>query len=520
MSRGWKKSIKGDSSIVETFESIRNDYNMAKTSRFRSRLTGVVSSGSGADYHYRTEGDFLRMMELARSMERNDMVVGQAVGRLVDNVLQQGLRLDPKTGNDDANKLLKEKFQAWGEDPDQCDNAGERTLHEIAKMDMRQTIVDGDIINLLLADGTIQPIEAHRVRTPRRTTRNVVHGVLLDKRRRRVEYWVTNEDVNPNQAITRVGEIKPFPTRDSDGHRQVLHIYNAKRFSQTRGITAFAPIVDPVGMLDDIQFATLVKQQTASCITFFRERELDYNGPNVPASLGETETGTEEDGSSRVIEGISPGLELTGAPGEKLHGFSPNVPSTEYFQHVMLTLSIIAVNLGIPVHVLLLDASKTNFSGWRGAIDQARFGFRAMQDWMRTRFYRPTYLWKVRQWIESDPEVAALAKSLGDSIFLHEWAPPFWPYIEPVKDMQGDRGIIDGRLNSRRRVLSQRGLDIDVVDKEVIEDNERFILSAIESASKLKKDNPDADVTWRDVANMFPERSLTERIDIEEPDDE
>jgi len=35
-------------------------------------------------------------------------------------------------------------------------------------------------------------------------------------------------------------------------------------------------------------------------------------------------------------------------------------------------LGILAVNLDLPLCVFLLDASETNYSGFRGAIDQAR----------------------------------------------------------------------------------------------------------------------------------------------------
>ena len=98
-------------SLADAFTDLRSDYNAAMNTRFRKRLTGVASAGSGADYHYRSQADHLRMMELSRSFDRNDMVVGQGITRLVDNVLQQGIKLDPETGSEDLDRYLLER---WG----------------------------------------------------------------------------------------------------------------------------------------------------------------------------------------------------------------------------------------------------------------------------------------------------------------------------------------------------------------------------------------------------------------------
>ena len=91
----------------EVFEGQRQDYLAAKHSRFVPRLTGVDFMGSGADFHYRKERDYLHMLERARDFERNDYVVGAGLNRLVSNVMQDGFTPDPSTGSDELNKALK-----------------------------------------------------------------------------------------------------------------------------------------------------------------------------------------------------------------------------------------------------------------------------------------------------------------------------------------------------------------------------------------------------------------------------
>jgi capsid protein len=152
--------------VCSAFDAFRADYDMAKESRFRRRLTGFSPMGSGADYHYRSEADFLKMMELARAMDRNDVIIGQGVTRLVDNVIQGGMRIDPDTGDDGADAVLKAKWREWSENPDLCDAAGEMTFCEIAEKALRATVVDGDQLFIPLEAGQLQVMEAHRCRTP------------------------------------------------------------------------------------------------------------------------------------------------------------------------------------------------------------------------------------------------------------------------------------------------------------------------------------------------------------------
>jgi capsid protein len=262
--------------------------------------------------------------------------------------------------------------------------------------------------------------------------------------------------------------------------------------------------MDAIGMHGDIQFAKLVQQQIVSCFAVFRERALATLGGD-PGAIGERSTETLTDNATtRVIEGIAPGMMITGAPGERLTGFSPNVPNAEFFEHAKLILTIIAINLGLPVHVLLLDPSQTNFSGWRGAIDQARMGFQDIQQWMIQLFYQPVYRWKVRQWIATDETIRRYSQYASVDIFRAKWNPPYWPYIEPEKDAKADALIVEKGLNSRRAVLARRGLDVDDIDRARIEDQITLMTTALDAANKLNAKYPDAGITWRDILGQEP----------------
>jgi lambda family phage portal protein len=484
-------------SIVEVFRHLRGDYDAARQTRFKRRRQGVIPTGSGADYHYRTESAYFGMMETARDLFRNHCLIGQGVRRVVANILRGGFTLDVKTGDEAIDRDNVARWNAWASDPEQCDLTGEQNFHGLERLTLQSIIVDGDILSLPTESGAVQLVEAHRLRTPRSTKKNVVHGVLLDDFRRRLEYWITKEDIDAMAPVPRVSDVTQYPTRDRDGNRQVLHHYLPDRVSQTRGITAFAPAVDTASQGDDLFFAQLVKAQMAACVTLLREL-AENSQVGIPGSDQETTTEPRPTGMSRMLAGWQPGMEIFGWPGEKLQGFAPNVPNAEFFQHAGLILTIVAVNLDLPLAVFLLDPSKTNFSGWRGAIDQARQRFQAIQAWLSSSFHTPIYRWQVRRWMAEDPALQRAA-ARGVDVFGHRWHAPTWPYIEPVQDAMGDVVQERNLLNSHRRLLAARGLDSDDITTEIVEDRAQFIQKAHEMAEQLNKQFG-LDLTWRDIA--------------------
>jgi len=124
-----------------------------------------------------------------------------------------------------------------------------------------------------------------------------------------------------------------------------------------------------------LQFAQLIKAQIAAAYAVIRERDIQMETP--PLDPGEVTPGDPGSPEYQLIQEmmrtgveIGPGMEWIGAPGERLSGFSPNIPNTEFFQHAKMLLTFLAINLDLPLAVLMLDPSDTNFSGWRRGLEQ------------------------------------------------------------------------------------------------------------------------------------------------------
>lgn len=485
--------------VTQAFDEIRNDYEMSRDTRFVRRRTGLAPQGGSADWHYRTEQAYYRDIEKARDMDRNDSVIGQIIDRAVDNIVQGGFTLDPKTGDKKLDQDLSARWKDWSEDRDQCDIAGEYCFHDYETLSCRGVFADGDCVNLGLNGGQLQHLEAHTIQTTTRIDDTVL-GVTKDRFGKRLQYWVQVDPVTPNE---RKEQAQPVDVRNSEGMRTLFHVYNAKRMNQTRGVTALAPVFSLAGMFEDIQFAKLVQQQVASCFAVFRKREYIPDLPGTATDgYGQPSTETTSSGT-RYIEDIAPGMEIIGEPGEELQGFSPNVPNTEYFPHVKLIMQMIGVNLGLPLCLVLMDGSETNFSGWRGAVDEARKGFRRHQHNLIDRFHVPLYRWKVSQWLAIDPALRRAAEKPRISIAAHKWNVPAWAYIDPVGDAQGDALRLQNGLVSPRALHAERGREWDEVSSESIEDNSQAIIKAKKAAASINKKFPeDPPVQWRELISL------------------
>lgn len=494
--------------IAKSFDAIRADYDMSRENRFIRRRTGLAPQGNTADWHYRNEEAYYRDIEKARDMDRNDSIIGQTIDRAVDNIVQEGFSLDPRTGSKELDSLLRDKWRAWAGDPEQCDIQGEFCWHDFERHAVRSMLLDGDIVFLGLGDseeagaegnqiaGRLQSIEAHSIRTSTKLE-NTVLGVTKDDYGRRKKYWIIKDPIEPNSTKETAEEVT---VRDENGLRTLFHVYRPDRVSQTRGVTALAPIFAVAGMRDDIQFAHLVQRQVAACFAIFRKRQYIPNDPHQETEgYGESTTETTSSGV-RYIENIAPGMEITGAPGEELTGFSPDIPGAGYEFQLKEMLTTIGVNLGLPLCLVLMDGSETNFSGWRGAVDEARKGFRCNQRNLIQRLHTPVYRWKLSHWIAEDKELAAAARKPEIRLSEHKWNTPAWQYIEPVKDAQGDQLRLQNALTSPRRLHGERGADWDDVSGEIVDDFSLAIRKAKAAAMAINDEFEDgAPVHWQQL---------------------
>ncbi len=471
---------------------VEADYTAGKTGRLKKQRNLL---GGTADAHLRLWADYWRAREYARDADRNDAFFGQMVDRACQNILGGGLRCEPQTGDRVLDQELQSAWNEWWTEPHAIDVAGRHDGPTYEFIALRHLFIDGDFFVRRFTEGAhegkVQWLEGDRINSPTHINDGNVHGVELGDYGQPLTYHILKQ--LPEQRKWRrffVPEVSPvhydsIPAMDADGLPAVLHIYDPQRFTQSRGMTAFRAVFDLGTMLDDTNFAQLLKAQVSSCAAVFLTRERDYQ-------FGDRDTET-VDGYTTTFEKLKPGGIFRLRPGEGMQGFNPKVPNSEYFQHVRLLLRIIGGAIGLPLSIVLLDTSETTFHGYRGELQQAYLGFRRIQSFLPRRLHGPLYRWRTARFLARERGMKEPpAKMLGV-----RWGTPGWPYVDPMKDAQADVLRIDNLLASPRQVAAERGKDYEAIAREAVADRALSIRVAVEEAEKLESDG--ITVSWQQL---------------------
>lgn len=520
-------------SIINHYKNLKADYDAARPSNNRRRRYGL---GGTADAHLGYSWvDLWVLREYCRDVVRNDGIIGQALDRATGYIVSGTLVPEMKTGDKGLNDDIRDDFAEWSNDPRQCDARKKFNFREMTEFVNTSSWIDGDIFGNPLESGAIELVEADRCLTPNNTLRNVVHGVLLDDLGAPREYWFTAAPKGEErlQHIQRVMDMDKYPAWTSDrrpefnNHPAIFHVYSqsaSNRYSSTRGVPLFVQCLDKVGLLGDLEFATLIKSQVAACIAMFIEVENE-----TISRLGEGEPKKIEARQFARAAELKPGMIELLRKGEKASGFSPNVPNDSHFEHVKLCLRQIGANIGLPLSLMLLSTAETNFHGYRGEINEARRGFKRRQKFLHDKWFAPVLTWRILRRIDEGSLKGATVQKLLKSlkIFKHLWTPAQWPYVDPLKDAQADDFQVAHFLESRRNVSASRGREFGDILRENLDDNTRMIFGAIKRSKKIndaaKSIGVEVDITWRDVLDPLNKVSIKDQAtpkDLGEDDDE
>lgn len=476
-------------------EKIRElSYRAAKPSKFRNIPNNL---GGSADSHYYNSLDFFNLREYARAWDRDTPLLGQAVDRGLDQLLGTGLRVDPQTDDENVNDKLKALWVDWSNNPETCDFSAKFTFSEMERLALRHQWIDGDCFVLLDdATGSVRLVEGDRVDSSTGQVvldngRELVHGVEVDPDSGKPHaYYFVNYEAGERQRQRRI-----IPAVGSDRliripREFVIHIFDPKRITQTRGITAFSGVFDRIDLLENLEFALLVQHQVAACISAFITSENNIQ-------FGPRSEETQSDGTVLSYDEFSPGMIARLNPGENIETFSPNNPTADALQFARNITRQIGLAIGLPIELTLLDTSQGVFHSYRGAIESYKRTARRMQKVYSARFRSRVYRWKVQEWIDD-----GLITARPD-IFRHNIQHPAWAYVDPFREAQADSLRIRDNLASPRQVWAERGRDYQDGVNEIVEDKSLLISSAQERAKELG-------VEWQELLGLTVQNLVLE----------
>ncbi len=379
----------------------------------------------------------------ARELVRNNKYAASALRQMTANAIGDGIEARAVHADESVAAKAQAFWENWSHGPVD----GRHDFYGVQKLIFRGTVEGGEMLQVWSPDETgpdarLKVIEGDLLDDTKNNdvdgAGRIVQGVEFAGNGDRAAYWLLPR--HPGDLGGAWGAPSRFDARDVD------HVYEQLRADQTRGISWFAPVAMDLRDVGDYEQARLMKEKVAACLALVLTPP-DQGPPTNP--FDEAAATAPGPADAKAPDTIRPGLIFRARPGETAHTVQP--PSGgDSMDFIRQQVAAICANLA-PYHLVSGDVSQANYSSLRAAL----LGFWAnLDDWQQNMLIpfccNPAFARQMRR----------LYLQTGDKRFLEVkavWAPPVRRFVDPLKDIMGEKAEIRAGLKTQPQALSERG---------------------------------------------------------------
>lgn len=362
------------------------------------------------------------LRERSRDLTMNAPLAAAAINSTRTSVVGPGLVPRPKIdyeflgiSKEEAQEIqaqIKKEWSLWADSTlcDVCDLNNFYELQQIALVDWLKNGEEFVLVSYREKELPYMPyqlklklIEADRVSTEDSFNGDyggcikdlgngnyVMNGVEINKDGRVVAYYISS--VFPGDNNVTKWEWKRVKKRGKmTGNPNIIHIFNAERAGQYRGVPMLAPVIQTIKQLTRYTEAEIMAAVVNAILAIFVSTE---DGEEVEGFSGE-----DDDWSEMPIEGEKEGKDIElGAgtvtflkKGESVTAVESKHPSGNYDAFMDAMSSQIGAALEIAPEVLLKKFTD-NFSASKGALNETWKSFRMRRKWFVDDFCQEVYV--------------------------------------------------------------------------------------------------------------------------------
>ena len=386
----------------------------------------------------------------ARDLERNNAVLSGAVLGIVNNVIGLGIKpqaMCVSTSGKELTRINDKIEELWAEwtNAENCDITGHSDFYALQALFLRRMLVDGDGL-------IIRSTPADRARFP--LILQMVEGDMFAEQLTRDKDRYIYGGVEVNDYMQPLAYHFVFDPRTYEVTRvpaeRVVHGFVKFRAQQIRGVSALAPVMEPVRDIGQyIEYELKAARIAASLSGVIKSGTPQKIGRNMKvADSGDT--------SATQIE---PGTMLNLRPGEDALFAQPGRPNVAASQFTQLILRFVGVGLGLSYESVSRDVSQVNYSSAREAKLQDIKTYEAMQEFVIKKFCRPIY----NAWLDA----AVLGGLVNIPGYWNtpakyrkcRWVKPGWKWVDPLKEASGTEKQLALGLTTLQEVCGAMGTD-------------------------------------------------------------
>lgn len=443
------------------------------------------------------------LVKRSRILAQTSPIAGAIINKLVNGVIGSGLLYTPHENNPDFesdkyNLIIDtiKKILRYADQTHSLDAQGRLTFSEMLSLIYRTQLLSGDVFLVRTpgsvwfsawyikeSDAVFTPSFLKRDPEQSNTTgiyrgRFVHDGVEVDHLGRPVAYWFC-------KRMKREGERKSWlrvKAFDDDGLPMVLHIFQAERPEQYRGLPVLSPVIEKLFSVwayekADVQMAIL-ESSMASIITtdtpasrdpLMGLSKSDLNAPLVPTSESSSDDSTSSTSSTASEEFtldpfqafekgdsfwsnaihrrryISAGQSIHLKPGEDIKFLNPTRPYSGVSGYVELAMKEIGGVLGVPFQVLE-STYETSYASAKAALAT----FQQTVSKARTRFVETCLRPLMKVFIHDLFYISLSNEQIMSLVLNCDWlSSEARVMVDPTKEIQFYKEAIDLGLVDR-----------------------------------------------------------------------
>lgn len=497
---------------------VNSGYGNGGASRSKKSLMGWLFKGGSPDDDIGANNQTLR--ERSRDLYMNTPLATGAIKTTRTKVVGSGLypKAVPDTevlqiSLDEANKWARHterRFALWAESVD-CDVSREFNFYERMQLAELSWLMSGDVFVLLPLipragcpyDLRIGVIEADRVCTPGQT---VFGGLSLQQVKKLDSGGFITEgvEVAPDGEVVAFHVARRHPLSASliaeplewdrvvvygqlTGRRNILHLWDAERPEQRRGVPILAPVIEDLKQIGRYSEAEL----GAAVVNAFSALVIESETPEGiigESGIAESEKVTDE---RETIE-MGPMSVLGLLPDEKAKIVEAVRPNVNFDGFVKAMCQQIGSALEIPLEVLL-KMFNSSYSASRGALMEMWQMVRMRRTWLANGYCQPIY----EEWLTEAILRGHIAAPgfFDDPLIRKAWCRTQWNgpapiQLNPVQEANAAEIRVRNRFSTRAQETAElNGGDFEQNATIAVEE-EKLMAAAAPKQEKPPVTNP------------------------------
>lgn len=383
-----------------------------------------------------------QLVAISRELHRSNPIYNGMISTAVDYTVGIGNKLecianDPKQ-QEQAN-LIEELFKDYWKCPE---IRGAVPGHVVEKMVMQEVFICGDTASIKLKDGKIQLIESEQI--VGRVSSGFDDGIKTDDYGRIQSFNVC--------SYKNGGYITTYNGRQITADNMIF-LAHIERPSDIRAVPPCQSAFPMLHRINDVCDSESIAMQTMARFALAITTE-GASDAAMQRSVQDRNNTPDESPTATRVEDLGYALMFHGPMGSKLEGVNRNIPGKDFPQTIRTFLRLLGLPLGLPLELVFLDWTQSNYSQSRAVLEHAKRKFANWQTMLQNQFLTPVLDWKVKEWKR---------KGLIEESFKYKkkWIGPAFPWLDPLKEAEALSKQIEGCMATQHDVLMSQGKDYD-----------------------------------------------------------